>query len=101
MFNFLRPFIFKFSPEVAHSLAIKALKLNNFPANKIVKSEILQTNIYTVGKENGYKENLRDWFKLIYEVIFGDENGPRMGFFISFFGVQETKELIKNKLSNV
>ena len=44
MFNFLRPFIFKFSPEVAHSLAIKALKLNNFPTNKIVKSEILQTN---------------------------------------------------------
>ena len=50
---------------------------------------------------NGYKENLRDWFKLIYEVVFGDENGPRMGFFISFFGVQETKELIKSKLSNV
>ena len=43
MFDFLRPLIFKFSPEVAHSLAIKALKLNNFPKNKIVKSEILQT----------------------------------------------------------
>ena len=27
MFNILRPLIFKFSPEVAHSLAIKALKL--------------------------------------------------------------------------
>ena len=63
--------------------------------------EDIQTHIYTVGKENGYKENLRDWFKLIYEFVFGDENGPRMGFFISFFGVQETKELIKNKLSNV
>ena len=36
-------------------------------------------------------QNLRDWFKLIYEVVFGDENGPRMGFFISFFGVNETK----------
>ena len=44
MFNFLRPFIFKFSPEIAHSLAIKALKLNNFPINKIVKNEVLQTN---------------------------------------------------------
>ena len=44
MFDFFRPFIFKFSPEIAHSLAIKALKLNNFPINKIVKSEILQTN---------------------------------------------------------
>ena len=66
-----------------------------------MQPEDIQTNIYTVGKENGYKENLREWFKLIYEVVFGDENGPRMGFFISFFGVQETKELIKNKINNV
>jgi len=44
MFNFLRPFIFKFSPEIAHSLAIKALKLNSFPVNKIIKSELLETN---------------------------------------------------------
>ena len=63
-----------------------------------MKPEDIQTLIYTVGKENGYKENLRDWFKLIYEVVFGDENGPRMGFFISFFGVNETKELIISKL---
>ena len=63
-----------------------------------MKPEDIQTLIYTVGKENGYKENLRDWFKLIYEVVFGDENGPRMGFFISFFGVNETKELIVSKL---
>ena len=60
--------------------------------------EDIQTLIYYTGKENGYAENLRDWFKLIYEVIFGDENGPRMGFFISFFGVNETKELLMNKL---
>ena len=66
-----------------------------------MQPEDIQTNIYSVGKENGYKENLRDWFKLIYEVVFGDENGPRMGFFISFFGVNETKELIKDKLNNV
>ncbi len=64
-----------------------------------MEPEDIQTQIYTVGKENGYKENLRDWFKLIYEVVFGDENGPRMGFFISFFGVNETKQLIKDKLN--
>ena len=69
--------------------------------NDNMQPEDIQTNIYTVGKENGYKENLREWFKLIYEVVFGEENGPRMGFFISFFGVNETKELIKNKLNNV
>ena len=68
--------------------------------NKMTPEEI-QTEIYTVGKENGYKDKLRDWFKLIYQVTFGDENGPRMGFFISFFGLSETIELIKNKLNNV
>ena len=60
--------------------------------------EEIQTVIYSAGKENGYKENLRNWFKLIYEIIFGDENGPRMGFFISFFGVNETIKLLKNKI---
>ena len=63
-----------------------------------MKPEDIQTLIYTVGKENGYKENLREWFKLIYEVVFGDENGPRMGFFISFFGVKEMQELIRDKI---
>ena len=61
-------------------------------------AEEIQTKIYTAGKENGYSDNLRNWFKLIYEVCFGEENGPRMGFFISFFGVKETQELIKDKI---
>ncbi len=56
--------------------------------------EEIQTIIYTVGKDNGYQENLREWFKAIYEIIFGDQDGPRMGFFISFFGIKESIELI-------
>ena len=69
--------------------------------NENMTPEEIQTQIYTAGKENGYKENLREWFKLIYEVVFGDENGPRMGFFISFFGLKETIKLLKEKLENV
>ena len=56
--------------------------------------ESIQTIVYSVGKDNGYKENLREWFKAIYEIIFGDQDGPRMGFFISFFGIKESIELI-------
>ena len=51
-----------------------------------------------MGNESGYEKNLRDWFKLIYEVVFGVENGPRMGFFISFFGLKETIQLITDKI---
>jgi len=56
--------------------------------------EAIQTIVYSVGKDNGYQKNLREWFKAIYEIIFGDQDGPRMGVFISFFGIKETIELI-------
>ena len=78
--------------------ALDALIKTLDECNDKMLPEDIQTLIYSTGKDNGYSENLRDWFKLIYEVVFGDENGPRMGFFISFFGVNETKELIKEKI---
>ena len=85
-------------PNQEEKIALEALIKVLEKCNDDMKPEDIQTQIYTVGKENGYKENLRDWFKLIYEVVFGDENGPRMGFFISFFGVDETRQLIKDKI---
>mgnify|MGYP001201811352 CR=1 FL=1 len=85
-------------PNNTEKLALEALIKTLDNCNDKMSPEDIQTLIYSTGKENGYSENLRDWFKLIYEVVFGDENGPRMGFFISFFGVQETKDLILNKI---
>ncbi len=86
-------------PSIEEKKALNALVLALEKCTDKMEPEEIQTQIYTVGKENGYKENLRDWFRLIYEVVFGDENGPRMGFFISFFGVKETQQLIKDKIN--
>ena len=86
------------TPNENEKLALKALIDTLEKCNDQMSPEDIQTLIYSTGKDNGYSENLRDWFKLIYEVVFGDENGPRMGFFISFFGVKETKELIIKKI---
>jgi lysyl-tRNA synthetase class 1 len=85
-------------PNEEEKNALKALIKTLENCKDEMKPEEIQTLIYSTGKENGYEENLRDWFKLIYEVVFGDENGPRMGFFISFFGVNETKQLINDKI---
>ena len=85
-------------PNENEKKALTALVQMLDKCDEEMKPEDIQTFIYTVGKENGYKDNLRDWFKLIYEVVFGDENGPRMGFFISFFGVKETQQVIKDKI---
>ncbi len=85
-------------PNAEEKKALEALVKTLDKCDDKMKPEDIQTMIYSTGKENGYSDNLRDWFKLIYEVVFGDKNGPRMGFFISFFGVKETKDLIINKI---
>ena len=86
-------------PNQGEKIALQALIKVLDDCNNQMQPEEIQSKIYTVGKENGYEDNLRDWFKLVYEVVFGDENGPRMGFFISFFGVNETKKLIQDKIN--
>ena len=85
-------------PNLKEKKALENLVLKLKSLDQSLEPEEIQTHVYKVGKENGYEKNLRDWFKLIYEVVFGEANGPRMGFFISFFGLNETIELINNKL---
>ncbi len=85
-------------PDEKEKIALTNLALKIKKINENTPPEEIQTLVYSVGKENGYEKNLRDWFKLIYQVLFGDIDGPRMGFFISFFGVKETIKLIKDKI---
>ena len=59
---------------------VEALVKTLDKCNDEMSPEDIQTLIYSTGKDNGYSENLREWFKLIYQVVFGDENGPRLGF---------------------
>ena len=86
-------------PDINEKKALTKLADEIGKINDNMPPEEIQTIVYSVGKENGYEKNLRDWFKLIYQVLFGDIDGPRMGFFISFFGVQETIKLIKDKIN--
>ena len=62
-------------------------------------AEDLQSIVYEVGKTNGFADNLRDWFKAIYEVLLGQSQGPRFGSFIALYGVAETRALIEQGLS--
>ena len=69
--------------------------LENTP--KGASGEEIQTTIYDVGKRHEF-ENLRDWFKAMYEVLLGQPQGPRMGNFIALFGVEESIALVKSAL---
>lgn len=64
-----------------------------------LEAEDYMTEVFSAGKENGYeKDELRDWFKAIYEVCLGQTQGPRFGSFIQLYGVKDTAALIRDAL---
>ena len=68
------------------------------PGAEDTSAQDIQTEVYEVGKAHGF-ENLREWFKACYEVLLGQEQGPRMGSFIALYGINESAELIAKALS--
>ena len=61
-------------------------------------AEEIQNQIYTVGTEANY-ENLRDFFKEIYQILLGQTEGPRLGSFFKLYGIKDTIKLIKEKVN--
>ena len=96
--DFVKPFKKFRSPndkERAAMLDLRAV-LQAIPADDC-NGDTIQTAVFTVGKEHGF-ENLRDWFKALYEVLLGQEQGPRFGGFVALFGVEATVALMEEKL---
>ena len=62
------------------------------------EAEALQSMVFAVGREHGF-ENLRDWFKALYEVLMGASEGPRFGGFIALYGITESIALIEGALA--
>jgi lysyl-tRNA synthetase class 1 len=58
----------------------------------------VQDVVYEVGKAHAF-EPLRDWFKALYEVLFGQTAGPRFGSFAALYGCRETASLIRRALA--
>jgi lysyl-tRNA synthetase, class I len=61
-------------------------------------ADVIQNEVYEVGKAAGF-ENLRDWFKALYETLLGSSQGPRMGSFIALYGIDNTRKLIAEALA--
>jgi lysyl-tRNA synthetase class 1 len=55
--------------------------------------EAYQFEVYEVGKAHDFQP-LRAWFQSLYEVLFGDEQGPRFGSFTAAYGRQNTIDLL-------
>jgi lysyl-tRNA synthetase class 1 len=59
--------------------------------------ETIQNEVYAAGKSQDF-DNLRDWFKALYEVLFGQSQGPRFGGFAAIYGLPATIGMIEDAL---
>ena len=61
-------------------------------------AEAIQNAVFDVGKRHPFPE-LRAWFGALYQVLLGQQEGPRFGGFVALYGIKETIGLIDGALA--
>jgi lysyl-tRNA synthetase class 1 len=78
------------------NIDLMAARLRALPAG--ADAEAIQNEVYEAGKAAGF-EPLRAWFTALYEVLLGQQTGPRFGSFVAIFGVDRTLALMDERLA--
>ena len=69
-------------------------------------AENIQQKVYDIGRREPYTTTQKDgsvgvaqsWFNMLYQVLLGEEKGPRFGSFAALYGVGNTVKLIEAAL---
>jgi lysyl-tRNA synthetase class 1 len=98
-------------PDEVEAGALRALSEALAKAPAGARAEDLQTLLYDVGRTIPRYQDLNAkgatpdkpgvsnaWFGAIYQVLLGEERGPRLGSFIELYGVENTRVLIEKAL---
>jgi lysyl-tRNA synthetase class 1 len=73
-------------------------------------AEDIQNVVYEVGRREPFLDQKKkakdgkpgvslDWFNLLYQVLLGQEKGPRFGSFVAVYGLQNTIDMIDGALA--
>ena len=95
----MAPHLHRRAPEPNEAAALRVLDEVLASSDENTSAEDLQTQVYEIGKREEFGfGNLRDWFRALYQILLGSEQGPRMGSFISLYGLANTRTLIADAL---
>jgi lysyl-tRNA synthetase, class I len=97
-------------PGEAERAALTDLRdaLSQLPAD--ATPEAIQDVVYEIGRREPFLDHKKkakdgkpgvslDWFNMLYQVLLGQEKGPRFGSFVAAYGVQNTVEMIDGALA--
>jgi lysyl-tRNA synthetase class 1 len=82
--------------------------LSQLPAD--AAAEAIQDVVYEVGRRAPFFDEKKkakdgkpgvslDWFNMLYQVLLGQEKGPRFGSFVAAYGIQNTIDMIDGALA--
>jgi lysyl-tRNA synthetase class 1 len=98
--DFVAPTLKRRAPEANEAMALRQLDAQLAASGEEATAEDIQTIVYDIGKDPHYGfEQLRDWFKALYQTLLGADQGPRMGSFIALYGVANSRRLIAEALA--
>jgi lysyl-tRNA synthetase, class I len=73
-------------------------------------AEDIQNVVYEIGRREPFLDHKKkakdgqpgvtlDWFNMLYQVLLGQEKGPRFGSFVAVYGIQNTIDMIDGALA--
>ena len=95
--DFVKPGKVYRAPTDAEREALEALRDGLRGWDGAAEGDALQQLVFDVGRDRF--DPMRDWFKALYQVLLGADQGPRFGGFIALYGVTETADLIDAALA--
>jgi lysyl-tRNA synthetase class 1 len=95
--DFVKDTLQRRAPDEKEAAALRDLHAELAGLAEDTPADDIQNLVFEVGKAHGF-ENLRDWFKALYETLLGTSQGPRMGSFIALYGVENSRRLIAEAL---
>jgi lysyl-tRNA synthetase class 1 len=96
--DFVKDSLRRRAPDGKEAAALRDLDSQLAGLGPEASAKDIQHMVFEIGKAHGF-ENLRDWFKALYETLLGTSQGPRMGSFIALYGVDNSRKLIAEALS--
>lgn len=96
--DFVKPHKTYATPDDVQKAALTDLRnaLEKLPED--ADPQTVQSAVYEIGKAHEFA-SLKEWFKLLYTTLLGQETGPRMGGFFALYGLKESIALIDTVLS--
>ena len=98
--DFLRNQKTRYQPNTEECQSLRKLLYILIKVIDVNNEKNIQKLLFRVGRENGYDDNIHEWFKMLYNLIIGRSCGPKMSTLFVHLGLTNIAYIINLVTSN-